>query len=292
MTMLKNETALATSMAAIVTAVEKLDGATATFTLEMARFMADGGTLYVGSGPKARMVYVLDYLEKRFKTNAAGKVVEDGAHKKELWEAFLTGPLCYSEEAAKTLTAGKNAKDKKQNNTMKSKFSAALRPAAYIAQTPNLIVGVKVKDGVLAGVPIAQAIDLFDDTGNASKSAQERVQRLIETEESEGREITPEKAFEKVQKQAVTATGKAGIPTTTDLLARWTKAAIDAGMVPPKDGRENTRADDKADAAIAFLIEGFNALETTDECSFAFTDERETQLLKLADYLNKWIANA
>ena len=283
---MKNETALATSMAAIVTAVDKLDGATATFTLEMARFMADGGMLYVGSGPKARMVYALDYLEKRYKTNDKGDVVGDGAHKTEIWNAFLTGPLCYSEEAAKALTSGRNAKDKKQNNTMKSKFSAALRPAAYIAQTPNLIVGVKVKDGVLAGVPIAQAIDLFDDTGNASKSAQERVQRLIETEESEGREITPEKAFERVQKQAVTATGKAGIPTTTDLLARWTKAAIEAGMVPPKDDRNSTRADDKADAAIAFLMEGFTVLEATDEAPFALTDVREAALLKLAEAIN------
>ena len=139
---------------------------------------------------------------------------------------------------------------------------------------------------MLAGVPIAQAIDLFDDTGNASKSAQERVQRLIETEESEGREITPEKAFERVQKQAVTATGKAGIPTTTDLLARWTKAAIEAGMVPPKDDRNSTRADDKADAAIAFLMEGFTVLEATDEAPFALTDVREAALLKLAEAIN------
>ena len=282
---MKNETALSSSMASIVTATEKLDGAVAVFTLNMADFIREGGQLWVGEGTSGRHVSVLDYLETRQKTNAKGAIVEDNAHKTAIWSAFLTGPLCYSDEAAKALTSGKNAKDKKQNTTMRSNFMKAIRPAAYIAATPSL-KDAKVKDGVLTGVPIAQAINLFDDTGNASKGAQERVQRLIETEESEGREITPEKAFEKVQKQVVTATGKAALPNTTDMLARWEKAAIDAGIVPAKPGRASTRADDKADAAIAFLMEGFAILEKTDEAPFALTDIREAALLKLAEAIN------
>ena len=144
---------------------------------------------------------------------------------------------------------------------------------------------------MFTGVPIAEAVNLYTDTGERTPMASAQVEREIESASIEGKELTDAQAWDRVTRKSVATIGKAGIPTTTEVMKRWKQGAIESGLCPAPEGRDRNRADDsKADDAINFLHAAFEVMEATDEAPFALTTERETKLLKLASYIADFLS--
>ena len=255
---MKNEPASAVAMASVLDATAKLKGAKAHLTLTLRDLLLDGVNLGA-------------FFALATKTNKAGETVKDTSQATSVWEGIASTHFLLN---LKTLS-------KEKANAARSAFSECLRPAMYLAD--NLLTTVKVnKDGAFTGVPIAEAVDLFTDTGERTPMAKAQVEREIESASIEGKELTDTQAWERVTKKSVATIGKAGIPTATEVMKRWKQGAIESGLCPSPESRDRNRADDsKADEAIAYLLTAFEVMEATDEAPFALTSEREAKLAKL-----------
>jgi len=268
-TNMKNEPAAAFAMAQVIQFAGKLEGSKASLTLAIRDLIFEG-------------VNVAAFFVEHTKTNKKGETVKDTAPGTAVWEniadAHFALPL--------------KMMDKDKANNARSYFVECARPAMYLASQGLTAIKVN-KDGAFTGVPIAEAVDLFTNTGERTPMAKAQVEREIESASIEGKELTDAQAWERVTKKSVATVGKAGIPTATEAMKRWKQGAIESGLCPAPETRDRNRADDsKADDAIAYLLAAFEVMDTTDESPFAFTGERSAKLLKLAGHINQWLASA
>lgn len=268
-----NEPAAAAVMAQVLDATSKLKGAKARLTLAIRDLIAEGYEVTVKVGDAASFrKSVAAFIWPNWKENDKGEMVKDHATTKAHWEAIASE--CFCLDVAKMT--------KEDANAARSAFTACLRPAAYLAARGLTTVKVN-KDGAFTGVPIAEAVNLYTDTGERTPMAKAQVEREIESASIEGKELTDEQAMSRVMKKSVATVGKAGVPTSTEVLKRWTQGAVELQICPAPESRDRERAEDgKADEAIAFLLTAFTVMNTTDESPFAMTDERETKLVELA----------
>lgn len=276
-----NEPAGAAVMAQVLDLSSKLKGAKARLTLAIRDILlADTHvSVKMGDAP-SYLASVASFIWPMWTENKKGETVRDHASTTALWRAVASE--CFLLNTAK-LT-------KEENNTARSAFTACLRPAAYLAERGLTEVKVN-KAGVFVNVPIGETVDLYTDIGERTPMAAAQVEREIESASIDGRELTDEQAMDRVMKKSVATVGKAGIPTPTEVMARWAKGAVELELAPAPESRDRERTDDgkKVDDAINFLLVAFEAMESTDEAPFAMTDTRQTKLLKLAEMI---VANA
>jgi hypothetical protein len=272
-----NEPAAAAVMAQVLDATSKLKGAKARLTLAIRDLLLSDTCVSVKVGDAASFsAPVAAFMWPKWKENDKGEMVKDHATTKAHWEAIASE--CFCLDVAKMT--------KEDANAARSAFTACLRPAAYLAERGLTTVKVN-KDGAFTGVPIAEAVNLYTDTGERTPMAKAQVEREIESASIEGKELTDEQAMARVMKKSVATVGKAGVPTSTEVLKRWAQGAVELELCPAPESRDRERAEDgKADEAIAFLLTAFEVMATTDESPFAMTDTRQNKLLKLADMIS------
>ena len=262
-----NEPAAAAVMAAVLDNTKKLKGSKARLTLALRDLLLDGAPLAA-------------FFVTHTKLNTKGETVSDTSKSTAVWEHAAS---TYFLLDLKKLT-------KEDANSARSAFNECLRPALYLAERGLSAIKVN-KDGAFTGVPIAEAVDLFTDTGERSAKAKTQVEREIESASIDGKELTDEQAMERVTKKHVSTIGRVGIPTATEAMRRWKQGAVEMGLCPAPEGRDRNRAaETKADDAISFLSLAFEVMEATDEAPFALTTERETKLLKLASYITDFLS--
>lgn len=273
-TQITNEPAAAAVMAQVLDATSKLKGAKARLTLSIRDMLLSDTHVKVKVGDAASFYKsVASFMWPNWKENDKGETVKDHATTKAHWEAIASE--CFLLNVEKMT--------KEDANAARSAFTACLRPAAYLAERGLTAVKVN-KDGAFTGVPIAEAVNLYTDTGERTPMAKAQVEREIESASVEGKELTDEQAMARVMKKSVATVGKAGVPTSTEVLKRWAQGAVELELCPAPESRDRERAEDgKADEAIAFLLAAFEVMATTDESPFALTDTRQNKLLKLAD---------
>lgn len=271
-----NEPAAAAVMAQVLDATSKLKGAKARLTLAIRDLLLSDTCVSVKVGDAASFsAPVASFMWPNWKENDKGEMVKDHATTKAHWEAIAS--VCFCLDVAKMT--------KEDANAARSAFTACLRPAAYLAERGLTTVKVN-KDGAFTGVPIAEAVNLYTDTGERTPMAKAQVEREIESASIEGKELTDEQAMARVMKKSVATVGKAGVPTSTEVLKRWAQGAVELELCPAPESRDRERAEDgKADEAIAFLLTAFEVMANTDESPFAITDTRQNKLLKLADMI-------
>lgn len=273
-TQITNEPAAAAVMAQVLDATSKLKGAKARLTLSIRDMLLSDTQVMVKVGDAASFTKsVASFMWPNWKENDKGETVKDHATTKALWEAI----------ASECFLLNLEKMTKEDANAARSAFTACLRPAAYLAERGLTAVKVN-KDGAFTGVPIAEAVNLYTDTGERTPMAKAQVEREIESASIEGKELTDEQAMSRVMKKSVATVGKAGVPTSTEVLKRWTQGAVELQICPAPESRDRERAEDgKADEAITYLLTAFEVMATTDESPFALTDTRQNKLLKLAD---------
>lgn len=256
---MKNEPASAAAMANVILYAGKLEGSKASLTLAIRDLILEG-------------VNVAAFFVEHTKVNKKGETVKDTAPGTAIWENIADAHFALS---IKTM-------DKDKANKARSYFNECGRPALYLAAQGLTAVKVN-KDGAFTGVPIAEAVDLFTNTGERTPVAKAQIENEIENASIEGKELTDAQAWERVTKKSVATLGKKGFPTSTEAMKRWKQSAIESGLCPGgADRNRNRAADSKADDAINFLHAAFEVMEATDESPFALTSEREAKLAKLA----------
>lgn len=276
---IRNTPASAKAMTEVLDATSKLKGAKARLAVAIAARIKGDPTIRIGTGTEARTVAFASYFDERTRINSKGVAVADNSVKRGIWEAFAeTECLLNLEKLSKS-----------QATTALSAFAEMLRPAVYIASRGfDLSV---TADGHLKGVPFAEAVTLFTDTGEQTKAFKARITRAIDEAETEGRKLSEAKAAEKVAASKVTTTGKADIPTASEVLARFGRAAVAAGLVAAPKERDVNRRDEKAfDDALASLLSAFTKIAESDEAPFAPTDERDDNIRRVVAAATAYLA--
>ena len=235
-----NTSPLAAAVNAVLEAGKKLKGAEARFTLSLRD--AAFNNVYVNATVDGRIVPLA--LADWFHFSETDKTA--------FWNVFSVGYL----------QLDKAKVDKERMNAARSAFVKCLRPAIYLAAQGLTEVAVN-KDGAFTGVPMGEAIDLLDDTGEMTKAAKAQVEREMENASIEGKTLDEETAFERVKAKRIATLGKAGAPTATEAMKRWGAGAVALGLVPPptkRAARTTSNADASADAtfdaAIAAILAG------------------------------------
>ena len=235
-----NTSPLASAVNAVLEAGKKLKGAEARFTLSLRD--AIGGDVAIAAT-----------IEDRIKVLA----LADWFHFTDTEKTAFWNGFC-----ATHLQLDRAKVDKERMDAARSSFVKCLRPAIYLALKGLGDVAVN-KDGAFTGVPMGEAINLLDDTGEYTKAAKAQIEREIENASIEGKTLDEAAAFERVKAKKVTTLGKAGVPTPTEAMKRWGEGAMALGYIPQRTKRAarttsnaDASADETFDAAIAAILVG------------------------------------
>lgn len=270
MTKLTNTSPLFRASAALITGAKNTNAGIAHAIVGLMEVMTSP-IKYKLNKEHPQLFTVADYAHPRRKED--GKV--DGVDRAARLTAIMKVFFCMTDETPK-----------RDELALKSGFAKAFPAALYLYKTAG---AATIKNDTIAGIPLHEAVDLYDDKGAPNARYKGIAKQLEAAAALDNRTYTEGELAERITALKVTADGTTHatfgpLPTASQMAQRWGVMARDKGMLPAKAKRDReSKAADVGTLNNALRLVGDIVKRAAhgEESEFAFNDAHRSRLAAL-----------